>query len=103
MSQPALEVTGSQDVGSSHSQLTVPLGPALASAADDVVGDELPQAAAPSDKARAAVSMTLLRAARKRLRMSGLLSKGAHRHTVVAVCICRVQANSDKNDWSSRH
>ena len=27
MSQPALEVTGSQDVGSSHSQLSVPLAP----------------------------------------------------------------------------
>ena len=27
MSQPALEVTGSQEVGSSHSQLRVPLAP----------------------------------------------------------------------------
>ena len=29
MSHPALEVTGSQDVGSSHSQLSVPLAPAV--------------------------------------------------------------------------
>ena len=33
MSQPALEVTGSQDVGSSHSQLSVPLAPAASAAA----------------------------------------------------------------------
>src|ERR1700733_8850416 len=63
MSQPALEVTGSQDVGSCHSQLSVPLAPVLASAADDVAGEELLQAAAASDTAMAAVSMTLLRAA----------------------------------------
>ena len=56
--------------------MTVPVGPALASAADDVVGDELLQAAAPSDTARAAVSRTLLRAVRGRKRMSGLLSRG---------------------------
>src|ERR1700691_5878547 len=89
MSQPALDVTGSHDVGSSHSQLRVPLAPLLASAADDVVGDELLQAAAVSDTARAAVSKTLLRAARERRRMGGLLSRGAHRHIVVAMCICR--------------
>src|ERR1700685_657432 len=39
MSQPALEVTGSQDVGSSHSQLRVPVAPALASPADVVPGE----------------------------------------------------------------
>ena len=33
MSQPALEVTGSQEVGSSHSQLSVPLAPPAAAAA----------------------------------------------------------------------
>src|SRR5580704_8722130 len=89
MSHPALEVTGSHDVGSSHSQFRVPLAPLLASAADDAVGDELPQAAAASDRARAAVIRTLLRAARERRRMGGLLSRGAHRHIVVAMCICR--------------
>src|ERR1700744_2135480 len=46
MSQPALEVTGSQEVGSSHSQLTVPLTP-LAEVPDPLVvlPEELPQAA----------------------------------------------------------
>jgi len=29
MSQPALEVTGSQEVGSSHSQFSVPLAPVV--------------------------------------------------------------------------
>ena len=33
MSQPALEVTGSQEVGSSHSQLSVPLAPEALAAA----------------------------------------------------------------------
>ena len=33
MSHPALEVTGSQDVGSSHSQLSVPLAPEAPAAA----------------------------------------------------------------------
>src|SRR5258708_38269587 len=49
MSQPADEVTGSQEVGSAHSQLMVPLAPAAAAAAEpDPVADglaELPQAA----------------------------------------------------------
>jgi len=49
MSQPALEVTGSQEVGSSHSQLIVPLTPLAAAAdPDPAVEDplvELPQAA----------------------------------------------------------
>src|SRR3984885_4180960 len=76
MSQPALEVTGSHDVGSSHSQLRVPVAPALASPADVVPGDELLHAAAASDTATAAVSITLLRAARGRMRMSGLPVEG---------------------------
>src|SRR5579859_937003 len=97
MSQPALEVTGSHEVGSSHSQLRVPAAPALLEGG----AGELPaQAAVASDTARA--STALLRAARRRMRMGGLLSRGAHRHIVVATCICRVQANSDKIDWSSR-
>ena len=50
MSQPAVEVTGSQEVGSSHSQLSVPLAPPAAAAepepaADDPLGEPLPQAA----------------------------------------------------------
>src|ERR1700733_6722217 len=50
-SQPALEGTGSHDAGSSPSQLRVPLAPVPARAADDVLGDELPQAAAASETA----------------------------------------------------
>jgi hypothetical protein len=47
MSQPADEVTGSQDVGSSHSQLMVPLAPAAAAEPAPVADElaELPQAA----------------------------------------------------------
>ena len=50
MSQPAVEVTGSQEVGSPHSQLSVPLAPLAAAkepepAADDPLGELLPQAA----------------------------------------------------------
>lgn len=49
MSHPALEVTGSQEVGSSHSQFSVPLAPeALAAVAEPELADplvELPQAA----------------------------------------------------------
>jgi hypothetical protein len=46
MSQPADEVTGSQEVGSAHSQLMVPLAPAAAAAPDPVADElaELPQA-----------------------------------------------------------
>ena len=55
MSQPALEVTGSQDVGSSHSQLSVPLAPealALAAAAPAaaVLEPPLPHAATRRDR-----------------------------------------------------
>jgi hypothetical protein len=48
MSQPAEDVTGSHEVGSSHSQLSVPLAPsaaAPATAAADPPGEPLPQAA----------------------------------------------------------
>ncbi len=48
MSQPALEVTGSQDVGSSHSQLRVPLAPFAVAAAAALAAVEpllLPHAA----------------------------------------------------------
>ncbi len=49
MSQPALEVTGSQEVGSSHSQLSVPLAPAVPAVAPAppaaVLEPLLPQAA----------------------------------------------------------
>jgi hypothetical protein len=48
MSQPADDVTGSQDVGSAHSQLTVPLTPDAAVEPDSAAADplaELPQAA----------------------------------------------------------
>ena len=41
MSQPALDVTGSQEVGSSHSQLTVPLAPAAAAEPDPAPDDAL--------------------------------------------------------------
>jgi hypothetical protein len=51
MSQPAEEVTGSHEVGSSHSQLMVPLAPEAAAALGPVAPDplagelvELPQA-----------------------------------------------------------
>jgi hypothetical protein len=50
MSQPALEVTGSQEVGSSHSQLSVPLAPeapatVAAAPAEAVLEPLLPHAA----------------------------------------------------------
>src|SRR5579859_5549239 len=87
MSQPALEVTGSHDVGSCHSQLMVPVAPAFGWFADEVPGDELlAQAAAPSDTARVAASSAVRRAARKRIRMDGLLEGGTHRHVVVGAC-----------------
>ncbi len=50
MSQPALEVTGSQDVGSSHSQLSVPLAPAPAAAAAAPAAVEPTAAAARGDR-----------------------------------------------------
>jgi hypothetical protein len=72
MSQPALEVTGSQEVGSFHSQLTVPLAPPADAdpAADDPLGELLPQAAS------AAMAMTeaaaaALRRVRRDLRPYG--------------------------------
>ena len=72
MSQPAVEVTGSQEVGSSHSQLRVPLAPSADAdpAADDAPGELLPQAA------RAAMAMTeaaaaALRRVRRVLRPCG--------------------------------
>jgi hypothetical protein len=42
MSQPAVEVTGSQEVGSAHSQLTVPLAPLAAADDPDPAAEELP-------------------------------------------------------------
>jgi hypothetical protein len=48
MSQPAVEVTGSHEVGSSHSQLSVPLAPSADAPAADAAGppgEPLPQAA----------------------------------------------------------
>src|SRR6202035_2197859 len=70
-----------------HSQLMVPLASLPASDADDVPDDELlAQAAAPSDTARVAASSAVPRAARKRIRMDGLLEGGTHRHVVVGAC-----------------
>jgi hypothetical protein len=49
MSQPALEVTGSQEVGSCHSQFSVPVAPVVLAAppdpADPALVAPLPQAA----------------------------------------------------------
>jgi hypothetical protein len=49
MSQPALEVTGSQEVGSSHSQFSVPDAPVVLAVEPDPAAAELeallPQAA----------------------------------------------------------
>jgi uncharacterized membrane protein len=62
MSQPALEVTGSQEVGSLHSQLSVPLAPlapAAEPAADGAFGELLPQAASAEMATMEAAAATL--------------------------------------------
>jgi hypothetical protein len=62
MSQPADEVTGSQEVGSSHSQLTVPLAPDAAAPEDPAADDpltELPQAAMAEIATREAAAAAL--------------------------------------------
>src|SRR5580692_8523274 len=75
MSQPALEVTGSQDVGSSHSQLSVPLAPeALVAAAAPAAALEpllLPHAATAEIATSAAAAARARRASRGRSRASG--------------------------------
>jgi hypothetical protein len=76
MSQPALEVTGSQDVGSSHSQFKVPLAAEVADV--DAVGVlvVLLQAAAAIETARAAArAARVFRAVSGRMRIDGLLSR----------------------------
>jgi hypothetical protein len=76
MSHPALDVTGSHDVGRVHSQFSVPLAPAADVEPADVLGVLL-QAAAAVETARAAArAMTLPRAARGRIGINGLLSGG---------------------------
>ena len=75
MSQPAVEVTGSQEVGSSHSQFSVPLAPAVAAEPEAVeVLALLPQAAASRARARPAARATPRRAARGRSDIDVLLS-----------------------------
>jgi hypothetical protein len=75
MSHPALDVTGSHDVGRVHSQFSVPLAPAAADVEPADVLAVLLQAAAAVETARAAArAMTLLRAARGRIGINGLLS-----------------------------
>src|SRR5258708_38272565 len=71
MSQPALEVTGSQEVGSPHSQLRVPLAsPADANpAADDPLGELLQAASAAMAMTEAAAAA--LRRGRRDLRPCG--------------------------------
>ena len=74
MSHPALEVTGSQDVGSSHSQLSVPLAPEApaASAAPAAVEPPLlPHAATAAITIPAAAAAARRRASRGRSRAGG--------------------------------
>jgi hypothetical protein len=63
MSQPAVEVTGSQEVGSCHSQLSVPLAPLAAAPDPDPVAaeplGELPQAARTATAAMDAATAAL--------------------------------------------
>jgi hypothetical protein len=63
MSQPAVEVTGSQEVGSSHSQLSVPLAPSAAVDPDPSAEEppvELPQAASTAMATMDAAAAALL-------------------------------------------
>ena len=62
MSQPALDVTGSQEVGSCHSQFSVPLAPAPPADEPEPVDppDALPQAAS-AEIATAAAAAAALR------------------------------------------
>jgi hypothetical protein len=75
MSHPAVEVTGSQDVGSSHSQFRVPLAPAAADVdAIEVLAVLLHAAAAIEMLRTAARAARVFRAASRRTRIDGLLS-----------------------------
>jgi hypothetical protein len=105
MSHPALDVTGSQDVGSSHSQFTVPFAPDASDvAAVDVLVAVLQAAAAIETARTAAKAARVFRAASGRMRIDGLLSRDdGHRHAFVGGYIQRCHCKSYKNDWSTRN
>src|ERR1700722_16828196 len=67
MSQPADEVTGSQEVGSSHSQLMVPLAPPAAADAADVLPAELVPQAASTEIAMTEAAAAAIRRVRRGL------------------------------------
>jgi hypothetical protein len=75
MSQPAVEVTGSQEVGSSHSQLSVPLAPSAAAVDPDPSAEEppveLPQAASTAMATMDAAAAALLSVRRDLSRLRG--------------------------------
>ena len=72
-SQPAVEVTGSQEVGSSHSQFSVPVAPTVADGELPAVPELPPQAVASSDSANTTAGRTRVvrRTRRRRTGMTG--------------------------------